>query len=237
MTDLKPIEGIVARLRRKTDGSAPTVATQTISGTVTRAGQPVKTGWVGLWALRRPQNAPNAPVLQGRTVVGPPGTLARAAIHDGTYTLQVPYQSDAWYVVADEPGQVITQVGPIAVALNQAQTVAIACTAGGQIRGRVAGVPTGWEGHVWVVAFTRTGIRREARVAPDGEFALPLLPPGEYGLKVGHDAYDDAEVYPGPLARLRPESFQENADPWKRARIVAVHSGQDLSGVEVQWPD
>ena len=49
-------------------------------------------------------------------------------------------------------------------------------------------------GATWVVAFTDTIIRREARVAPDGSFRLDALPPGRYGLKTGHDAYEDPHV-------------------------------------------
>jgi hypothetical protein len=90
---------------------------------------------------------------------------------------------------------------------------------------------------VWVVAFSKTAVREEARVAPDGTFALPPLPPGEYGLKAGHDAYEDAEVYPGLLVRDHPEAAKEPADPWKQARVVTVKAGQETSGVEVEFPN
>ena len=236
VTELKTISGIVARMKRKTDGSAPVVARQTIAGAVTRDGRPVQAGWVGLWALRRPSNAPNAPVMRGRTAVGPPIPYASVPIRDGSYSLDVPFQSETWYVVAEEPGQPVTQVGPIAMALNQNRTVDIACTPGGRIRGRVEGVPPGWEGHVWVVAFSRTAVREEVRVARDGTFTLPPLPPGEYGLKAGHDAYDDPEVYPGRLMREHPEAFKETADPWKRAKVVKVEAGRDSEGVVVDFP-
>jgi hypothetical protein len=115
----------------------------------------------------------------------------------------------------------------------------IAGTQGGRIRGQVKGVPVGWDGSVWVVAFSRTAIREEVRVAEDGTFALPPLPPGEYGLKAGHDAYDDAEVYPGDarlVMRDHPEVSKETADPWKRAKVVTVKAGQETAGVEVEFP-
>ncbi len=236
VTELKTISGIVARMKRKTDGSAPVVAHQTIAGAVTRDGRPVQAGWVCLWALRRPSNAPNTPVMRGRTAVGPPIPYASVPIRDGSYSLDVPFQSETWYVVAEEPGQPTTQVGPIAMALNQNRTVDIACTPGGSIRGRVEGVPPGWEGHVWVVAFSRTAVREEVRVARDGTFTLPPLPPDEYGLKAGHDAYEDPEVYPGGLMREHPEAFKETADPWKRAKVVKVEAGRDSGGVVVDFP-
>lgn len=236
VTELKTIEGIVARMKRKTDGSAPQIAQQTIAGSVTRNGRPVQSGWVGLWALRRPRNAPNSPVMRERTAVGEPVVHASFPIRDGSYSLDVPFQSEAWYVVAEEAGHPLTQVGPIAVGLNEKKSLDIACTEGGCIRGRVKDVPHGWEGQLWVVAFSKTAIREESRVALDGAFSFPALPPGEYGLKVGHDAYDDPEVYPGSLMRDHPEAFKQNADPWKRAKVVSVRAGQTTEGVEVEMP-
>ena len=72
-------------------------------------------------------------------------------------------------------------------------------------------MPPGWEGHVWVVAFSQTAVREEVRIARDGTFTLPPLPPGEYGLKAGHDAFEYPEVYPGGLMREHPEAFKETA--------------------------
>jgi hypothetical protein len=236
VTELKTIEGIVARMKRNTEGSAPQIAQQTIAGKVTRDGRPVQSGWVALWALPRPRNAPNSPVMRERTAVGEPIVRASFPIRDGSYSLDVPFQSEAWYVVAEEAGHPLTQVGPIAIGLNEKKSLDIACTEGGWIRGRVKNVPRGWEGQLWVVAFSKTSIREESRVAPDGTFSFPALPAGEYGLKVGHDAYDDPEVYPGSLMRDHPEAFKENADPWKRAKLVSVHAGQTTAGVEVELP-
>jgi hypothetical protein len=235
VTELKSVEGIVARLKKKAEGSTPTVARQTIAGTVTRDGRPVKFGWVALWRLMRSTNTINAPVMRGRTVVGRPVVNA-VPIRDGSYTIDAPFQGEGWYVVAEEPGYPLTQVGPITIAQNEKKTLDIACTEGGRIRGLVKGIPAGWEGSVWVVAFSKTAIREEARVALDGTFTLPPLPPGEYGLKAGHDAYEDAEVYPGLSARDHPEAAKEPADPWKRAKVVTVKAGQETEGVEVEFP-
>jgi hypothetical protein len=60
--------------------------------------------------------------------------------------------------------------------------------------------------------------------------------PGEYGLNVGHDAYEDAEVYPGALID-HPEGFKEMANPWKRATVVTVNPGQIVLGVVLEFPD
>ena len=172
-----------------------------------------------------------------------PSGSATAPIVDGSYALNVPPRvngptlGDERYLVMDEPGQPLTQVGPISLRADEAKTLDIACTAGGQVRGRVAGVPADWRGFAFVAAFNATGIRAEARVAPDGSFTLPPLPPGEYGLKAGHDAYQDAEVYPGFLAQEHPESYQIIADPWKRAVRVTVAARQEVGGVVVAWPE
>jgi len=236
VTELRTVTGIVARMKKKNDGSTPTIARQSISGTVNRDGRPIRSGWVGLWALRRPRNAVNSPVLRGRTVVGEPIPYASAAIHDGSYRLDVPFQSETWYVVVEEPGHALTQVGPVSIALKEQKTLNIACAQGGRIRGRVTDIPAGWEGHVWVVAFSKTAVQAEVRVEPSGQFTLASLPPGEYGLKAGHDAYEDAEVYPGKLAREHLESFKEIADPWKRAKLVTFKQGRDSVIVEVEFP-
>ena len=36
--------------------------------------------------------------------------------------------------------------------------------------------------------------------------------------------------------RDHPEAFKENADPWKRAKVVSVRAGQTTEGVEVELP-
>ncbi len=236
VTELTTISGIVARMRKKAEGLSSEIAKRTISGTVMRNGKPVKSGWVGLWSIPKLNNAVNAWVMRGRTVVGAPLTYESAPIQDGSYRLDVPFQRDAWYVVAEEPDHALTQIGPVAIGLNEHKTLDITCVEGGVIRGRVRGVPSGWEGHVWVVAFSKTAVQAEAQAEATGAFLLPPLPPGEYGLKVGHDAYEDAETYPGALALQHREAFQQTADPWKRAKVVKVQARRDTEGVEVEFP-
>ncbi len=235
VTELKKIEGINVKLKKNAAGTRSSVPKQRISGTVTRNGRPVRSGWVGLWAMRRTQNVVNAYILRGRTVIGDPIAYSRAPIRDGKYSIDVPFQDKEWYVVAEEPGQPLTQMGPIAVELNQEKTLDIACTAGGRIAGRVQNVPQGWRGHLWVVAFTKTGIRRETRVREDGSFLLASLPPGEFGLKVGHDAYDDPNI-PHDLRHVTKEGWEKLDDPWKGAKIAKVEPDRDTPGIELELP-
>jgi hypothetical protein len=234
VTELKRIEGIVVKMHRS--NTAPVMSEETITGVVTRNGKAVSNGWVGLWKLRRPNNVMNAALLRGRTVVGTPIYYESSPIQNGTYTLNVPFQDDAWYVVVEESGQPITQVGPIAISLNQKKTLDIACTDGGRISGWVKNVPQQWKGHYWVVAFSKTAVREEARVGPDGCFSLPLLPPGQYGLKVGHDAYQDQEVPRGDLETIPKAAWTTITDPWRRAKVVTVKAGGEVSGVELELP-
>jgi hypothetical protein len=150
--------------------------------------------------------------------------------------LSVPFQDDAWYVVVEGPGRAITQVGPIAVALNEKKQLDVACTEGGRIAGRVKNVPDEWKGHYWVVAFSKTAVREQTRVGLDGSFTLPPLPPGQYGLKVGHDAYDDPDIPHGDTRGLPKEIWATMTDPWKRAKVVTLKAGETIRGVELELP-
>ena len=237
--NFQAIDGIVVSLRRLA-GEAPAVARppeQTITGTVSRGGVPIREGWVALWGVRGRGDPINAPVLRGRMVAGPGFIIAQAPIRpNGTYSLDLPGQVSG-FLVLDEPGHAFTQAGPIAVALGERRVVDLATSEPGRVRGVVANVPAEWRGRGFVVAFNRTGIRVEARIASDGSFALPPLPPGEFGLKVGHDAYSDPEVYPVPLDQIPKTAFTEVADPWKRAVRVTVAAGQEVNGVVIAWPE
>ena len=196
----------------------------------------MKVGWVGLWGMPRQEDAVNAGILRGRTVVGKPYAYESSPVFNGKYSIKVPFQGDNWYVAAEEPGQPLTLIGPIKIDLNEKKQMDIECTDGGLIRGRVKNMPQGWAGHLWVVAFTKNAIQAETRVSRDGEFSFKMLPPGEYGLKVGHDAYKDSEV-PHPLS---PEEWkkvsEKKADPWQRAKLVNVKAGQETKNVKLELP-
>jgi hypothetical protein len=223
----RTISGLDVRMTKERDGPRPSRLTRRLAGRVTRDGRPVAAGWAALWS-----GSGLTGLLRGRTVVVSPPVWSRATIRDGAYSLDVPSASSNWYVVVEEPGQPPTQVGPIAILEDAEKTLDVACVAGGAIRGRVMNVPPGWAGHWWVVAFTDTSLRAEARVAADGQFTLSRLAPGEYGLKVGHDAYDDADV---PRGFPTPPLWQ--AEPWSRVRKVTVHPGREVEGVDLALPE
>jgi hypothetical protein len=233
---LKPIVGIVVKLKKKKAGAVSDVARQSIAGVVTRHGKPVKTGWVGLWRLRQDCSAGMGWYMRGRTTVAEPCFIRSAIIHNGTYSLEVPYQDDAWFVAVEEPGHALTQIGPIKIAVNEKKPLDVACVDGGSVRGRVQNVPAGWQGHLWAVAFTKTGIRVETRVGVDGTFCFQQLPPAEYGLKAGHNAYYDSELSPPWKVDLSKEEWNRQIDPWQRATRAIVTAGHETRGVELQLP-
>jgi hypothetical protein len=247
VAELKPIEGIVLKLRKKKKGSVADIPEQGLYGRVTRDGRPLERGWVALCLVPGATNAPNAYVLRGRTTEGESIVYDEVLVHDGQYALKVPFQSKKWYLKVEEPGQTPTIVGPLQVNLNERKSQDIACTEGGALSGRIKAVPAGLDNQLWVVAFTKSGYRAETRVLADRTFHFPTLPPGEYGLKVGHDAYDDSEtqvhlpLYPNrELTKEENEAFNKAwnapADPWKRATVVRVDARREKRGVELELP-
>jgi hypothetical protein len=118
-------------------------------------------------------------------------------------------------------------------AAGEKRSLDIACVDGGTINGTVTNRPAPWSDHLWIVAFTDTGVRAETRVKPDGTFSFRQLPPGRYGLKVGHDTFHDSEVAHGPVSE---EAWNTVSDPWKRATAVELSPGQESPGIELQLP-
>ena len=138
---LNPINGIAIKLTKDKPGTRPVTQKQHVFGSVTRDGKPIKNGWVGLWALRRPVNVVNAHIVRGRTTTSDPAVYSSVPIRDGAYNIEVPFQDERWYIVFEEPGGAVTQVGPLAVAANEERKLDIVCAKGGDLSGRVEKVP------------------------------------------------------------------------------------------------
>ena len=178
VTELKTIDGLVVKLTSDKAGRTSEVPRQTISGIVTRNDVPIRTGWVGLWAMPRPRDSVNACLMRGRTAEPDPIVYTSALVQNGAYSIDVPFQDKYWYLVAEEPGHAPTQLEPVQVELNQQRKVDITCKTGGAIRGKLVSIPQTWQGYTWVVAFTKSGMRAETRAAADGTFLLERLAPG-----------------------------------------------------------
>jgi hypothetical protein len=205
---------------------------------VTLDGKPVSGGRVGAWMKLRSMERINAEVHRGRVVerggyefawskVGPDGQFAIDGLKPGP-----------WYLAYEEPGKASTVVGPVTLKKGAAQAVDIAVTPGATIEGKVEHIPYGMAGAAWVVLYDDGVVDREVRVAPDGTFRLEGLPPGRYGLKVGHDGYED----PHSLMSMKVEDFQiyrefifGPAEPWLGAVVVEVKAGQASRGVVLDF--
>ena len=64
VNELQPISGLIVKLKSKRLDSKPQVQQQQLAGTVTRDGKPIKSGWVGLWSVRHPNDIVNAYIMR-----------------------------------------------------------------------------------------------------------------------------------------------------------------------------
>jgi hypothetical protein len=240
------VEPVVVKMTKISEDGHLALGGAQLVGTVTREGRPIKTGWIGAWTPEPVGNRVGVSVTRGRTIEEGAG-YASAPIRNGAYTLDMSAEDRPWYLVVEEAGQPSTQVGSIHIAPGEQKKFDIVCTAGGEIRGCVLGVPHEWAGHVWIVAFTKTGIPIEKRADADGQFRLIRLAPGEYGLKAGHDAFKDSEIldFDGDdwfrdsvlgLRDVPKELDGKKAEPWKRAKVVKIEAGQSVKGIEIELP-
>ena len=95
----------------------------------------------------------------------------------------------------EEPGQPISLFADIAVGLGESKNLDLVAVHSLTIRrdelrehSARLGAPICGSSHS-----TAMGFAFETRIGSDGQFTLDHLPPGEYGLKVGHDAYWDTD--------------------------------------------
>jgi hypothetical protein len=186
-------------------------------------------------------NRPNVAIHRGRTVPMEGYEFVHTAVNaDGTFALENlkpgPWFGP-WFFVYEEPSGPPTVVGPVTITeQDRTKEVDIAVTRGGAIEGRVENVPAAMAGQIWVVAFDATVVRREALVSADGAFRIDDLPPGRFGLKAGHDAYEDPHI-PRWKAGERPDpvAFQKPAEPWQGAAVVTLEAGKTTRGVVVDF--
>ena len=178
---------------------------------------------------------------RGRTVPAPRFEMLHAPVRpDGTYAIDGlklhAGNPGRWFLVFEEPGHAPAVLGPPAVKAGERQRmINLAAVEGGSIAGRVEHVPEAMAGQVWVVAFNENIIRREARAGRDGAFRIDGLPSGRYGVKVGHDAYQDPHIAENrPLGReSTPEERPQRpkkAEPWQGAVEATVRPARRPQG-------
>jgi hypothetical protein len=226
------LSGIVIKLARE-KGEQAKEERVSVSGVVTSENKSVSGGRIGGWQKRRELDRVNVAVHRGRTVTRDGYEFAWSPVRgDGSYHLEN-LKPGAWYFTFEQPGEAPTLVGPIELKKGErSRSLDIAAVSGGTVEGRAENVPPSMSGMVWVVAFGDSVLRREARVATDGTFRLERLPPGRYGLKVGHDAYEDPHITKG---RSQPEEFKKKAEPWQGAVVVTVKPGETARGVVLDF--
>jgi hypothetical protein len=234
------ISGLVIKMHRA--GRGPDADHVRLVGMVTREGRPVSFGRLGAWWQRDAFDRVNAGVQRGRTVPSPRFEMLHVPLRpDGTYAIDSLKlrlgNPGRWYLVVEEPGHAPAFFGPLSRKPGEAErTMNLDAEEGGSITGRVEHVPDSMAGQVWVVAFNENIIRRESRGGGDGEFRLDGLPPGRYGLKIGHDAYRDPHIPQiGPIGQQRtPEQralWTKKAEPWQGAVEAIVRSRATTSGI------
>jgi hypothetical protein len=186
-------------------------------------------------------NRVNVAIHRGRTLPMWGFEFVRTTVNsDGTFTLENikagPWFGP-WYFVYEEPTGPPTIVGPVTItSKDRTMTVDITVTEGGAIEGRVENVPPAMAGQVWVVAFDATVLKREVLVSADGTFRLEDLPPGRFGLKAGHDAYNDPHVPRWREGEKHdPKDFEKPAEPWQGAMVVTVEPGKTVRGLVVDF--
>ena len=234
---IQPLTGHVVKMKRSGSAAVADSYAQQIAGRVMRDGRPVDRAWIALWTVNDQLDFATAYITRGRVTVSPPRVHKSAPVLDGVFTIDVPNPGTAWFLAVEEPGYPLTQIGPITVAVGEQKHLDLACTGGGSIHGRVDSVPAEWFRHVWVTAFSATSIHAEAQVDADGNFALLNVPPGSYGLKVGHNAFTDGEA-PKPAKDLtKDEELKLIPDPWARARTVQVETGGAVRDVRLEMPE
>lgn len=230
-------DNLQVKLHRIEGGPA---AGQRITGVVRDGNRPIKSAWVSLQMPPKSADSVNAAIKRGRVVPDCRWWYAPASMlsaDDGTFALTVP-EPGPWYVTVEEATGRKTILGPLDIKASEQRALEIAVVEGGTIVGRVNHIPSDWRGQLWVVAFDGTVSRAETRVAADGSFRFDNLPPGDYGLKAGHDSYADPDVprTAKGFTSLPKEAWETPADPWKSAVKVHVAAGQKVRDVAIECP-
>ncbi|HEY1784863.1 MAG TPA: carboxypeptidase-like regulatory domain-containing protein [Pirellulales bacterium] len=224
---------VTIKIRRK--GSSASAAGQRIGGIVRRDHQPAGQAWVSLWQKKKEWDPVNSSVRRGRTVDGTyrPAMVDVLTAADGSYSLDVADPGE-YYVTARSLHGAPAISPALSVRANEPLPCDLDLPTGGTIRGRVKGVSPEQAERLWVVAFGHAPFRSSATIEPDGRFILRDVPPGEIGLKVGHDGHLDADVPRYPA--IPKETWDTAGEPWKRAVRVMVGKDQEVRGIDLEYP-
>ncbi|HEY1784864.1 MAG TPA: carboxypeptidase-like regulatory domain-containing protein [Pirellulales bacterium] len=223
---------VTIKLRRR--GSAVSAAGQRIRGVVHAGGKPAGQVWVSLWKKAKEPDSPSATLRRGRTVDGSYHCARVDALTaaDGSYLLDVADPGE-YYVTARPLAGAPAASPALAIGSGADLTCDLDLPVGGTIRGRVKDVSPDCAERLWVVAFARRPYCAAVPVDRDGRFVVAEVPPGEIGLKVGHEGYLDSDV---PRAPFAEDAWQQIAEPWKRATLIDAGANQEIGGIELEYP-
>jgi hypothetical protein len=130
---------IVVRMKRKREsaGSGATLNPQ-ISGVVTDGAVPLEGPRIALWSIPREKNAVNANTVRGRRTTGDGFVFASQVLDRGSFSLDVPHQSDDWYLLVETPRRVVALHGPIAIGPGEKKSIELKTCASSGLRGVVS---------------------------------------------------------------------------------------------------
>jgi hypothetical protein len=212
-------------------------------GKATHQGKPVTVGCVTLDERPRPMNVVNGYILRGRVTTAPRTASVTAVVENGQYELTA-WRPGSYTLTLHVTGQAPTATDVLVLKSGDWRTQDLSVVECGSLRGKVAGEVKWPAGTLWVVAFDKSGFRAETPVEADGTFVFQQLPPGEYGVKVGHDAVQDQDAQMrAPQEGASKTEWDEYikrseapSDPWNRAKVVKVESGKAVEGVMLELP-
>ena len=230
MKEAKDVDGIEIRLLHHDDVVVKAQVTR-IFGKLTRDGKPVTGARVSAWYLRGENEAINCRMQRGRIIPEGSFPCQFSVSSDGAYSLGE-LESAQYHLLVQERGHGPWLSQRIAVLKSDRELeMNLEITAGGNIDGKVEGIPADLAGQVWVVAFNDNVFSCETRVQKDGAFSFKDIPPGNYGLKAGHDNYFEKPDLGEKESQTKP------ADPWKKAVKVIVEDGKTAANIAIRFPE
>lgn len=213
-------------------------APDVLRGRVLHEGKPVADGWLRVEIPLEECDIWNVRLVRGCPVPVGTGTIERVAIAtDGSFELKSVHPGFA-YLVADVPGLPLqvraTQILPHEAWPDGRPEFQFEAVPPGKIQGSVQDVPPMMRGRLWAVAFDEAVVRRAVRIRADDTFVFEGLPPGDYGIRVGHDSWSRLQ---GNYPEIFPKDAEEpiTAQPWTGIEPIHLAPGATVDSIEVRF--
>jgi len=232
--ELENQRDIRVSLRRADAANQLVSSKRCIRGRITYRDKPVMHGWVAHWKLEPPCDIAWCNIARGRVVDRYGYDTDYTMINEGQFELTYRPTSEEQYLVIESVGLPTRQVPWSELSFDQETEVVIAMEEPASICGRLLCIPSGLAGHIWVVAFNRTGLRYEVLSDREGRFQFHGLASGTYGLKAGHHGMRDRDI-PEIDGNGDPIGVPQDAKsrPWDNAVIISVQQGESIEDIEI----